>query len=344
MCYGENMPLDVLFVRDDDIPDLVQEDVCDLGLVGLNVVQEKRLAFAARGVAPLFETVQLLDFGRCRLCIAVPDGFEYRGAASLQGKRIATTYPHILGRFLADHGIAAEVVVLSGLRGNRPAARPGGSDLRSGVDRIHAGGESSAPGRNRARQPGGADPHARADRRGEAGVDPAAADAHRRRRTGQGQQVHHAARAPLRAAGHREAAAGQRGADGHSSRGPGRPGGGARRMPRERVLGDARGARRAWAPVRCWCFRSRKCWPRAGPRSCAFSTGNRCPRRNAIRPCGVPAQRDAAATQDAARGIIDAVRRDGDAAVLALTEKFDAVRPDSLRGDAAGIRGRRARA
>src|SRR6202048_5626226 len=80
MCYGENMPLDVLFVRDDDIPDLVQEDVCDLGLVGLNVVQEKRLAFAARSIAPLFETVQLLDFGRCKLCIAVPGGFDYGGA------------------------------------------------------------------------------------------------------------------------------------------------------------------------------------------------------------------------------------------------------------------------
>ncbi len=114
MCYGENMPLDVLFVRDDDIPDLVQEDVCDLGLVGLNVVEEKRLSFAARGVAPLFETVRTLDFGRCKLCIAVPDGFEYRGAASLAGKRIATTYPHILGRFLAERGVRAEVVVLSG--------------------------------------------------------------------------------------------------------------------------------------------------------------------------------------------------------------------------------------
>ena len=51
MCYGENMPLDVLFVRDDDIPDLVQEDVCDLGLVGLNVIEEKRLSFAARSIA-----------------------------------------------------------------------------------------------------------------------------------------------------------------------------------------------------------------------------------------------------------------------------------------------------
>jgi len=114
MCYGENMPLDVLFVRDDDIPDLVQEDVCDLGLVGLNVVEEKRLAFVARGLAPLFEQIQLMDFGRCKLCIAVPDGFEYRGAASLAGKRIATTYPNILGRFLSERGIRAEVVVLSG--------------------------------------------------------------------------------------------------------------------------------------------------------------------------------------------------------------------------------------
>jgi ATP phosphoribosyltransferase len=101
-------------VRDDDIPDLVQEDVCDLGLVGLNVVEEKRLAFSARGIAPLFEQVRLLDFGRCKLCIAVPDGFDYRGAASLAGKRIATTYPNILSRFLAARGIAAEVVVLSG--------------------------------------------------------------------------------------------------------------------------------------------------------------------------------------------------------------------------------------
>jgi ATP phosphoribosyltransferase len=58
--------------------------------------------------------VRLLDFGRCKLCIAVPDGFDYRGAASLAGMRIATTYPYILGRWLAERGIGAEVVVLSG--------------------------------------------------------------------------------------------------------------------------------------------------------------------------------------------------------------------------------------
>lgn len=114
MCYGENMPLDVLFVRDDDIPDLVQEDVCDLGIVGMNVVEEKRLSFSGRAMEPLFESVRTLDFGRCRLCIAVPDGFDYRGPGSLEGRRIATTYPHILRRFLAERGVRAEVVVLSG--------------------------------------------------------------------------------------------------------------------------------------------------------------------------------------------------------------------------------------
>src|ERR1700741_4930617 len=70
--FGEDMPLDVLFVRDDDIPDLVQEDVCDLGLVGLNVLEEKRLELAARGTAPRFDSLRTLDFGRCRLSLAAP--------------------------------------------------------------------------------------------------------------------------------------------------------------------------------------------------------------------------------------------------------------------------------
>jgi len=114
ICFGENMPLDVLLVRDDDIPDLVQQDVCDLGIVGLNVIEEKRLAFESRGVSPLFEQLMVLDYGRCRLSIAVPDGTSYSGPQLLQGKRIATTYPYILGRYLKQHGITAEVVTMSG--------------------------------------------------------------------------------------------------------------------------------------------------------------------------------------------------------------------------------------
>ncbi len=114
ICHGENMPLDILLVRDDDIPDLVQQDVADLGIVGINVIEEKRLAFEAKGIKPLFEILMPLDQGRCRLSIAVPDDFRYSGAQSLQGKRIATTYPNILGRFLKQNDVQAEIVTLSG--------------------------------------------------------------------------------------------------------------------------------------------------------------------------------------------------------------------------------------
>jgi len=114
MGYGENMPLDVLFVRDDDIPDLVQEDVCDLGLVGLNVLEEKRLELRERGQAARFQQIRTLDFGRCRLSLAVPEGVSYEGSGSLRGKRIATTYPFLLQKYLRDRDIPADIVTLSG--------------------------------------------------------------------------------------------------------------------------------------------------------------------------------------------------------------------------------------
>ncbi len=114
MGFGENMPLDILFVRDDDIPDLVQEDVCDLGLVGLNVLEERRLELAARGAQARFEVLRKLDFGRCRLSLAVPEGMSFEGVGSLRGKRIATTYPFMLERFLREADIKAEIVTLSG--------------------------------------------------------------------------------------------------------------------------------------------------------------------------------------------------------------------------------------
>jgi ATP phosphoribosyltransferase len=114
MGFGENMPLDILFVRDDDIPDLVQEDVCDLGLVGLNVLEERRLELAARGAQARFEVLRKLDFGRCRLSLAVPEGMSFEGVGSLRGKRIATTYPFMLERFLREADIKAGIVTLSG--------------------------------------------------------------------------------------------------------------------------------------------------------------------------------------------------------------------------------------
>ena len=114
MGFGENMPLDVLFVRDDDIPDLVQEDVCDLGLVGRNVLEEKRLELTSHGHAANFTELRTLDYGRCRLSLAVPEGVSYEGPRSLANKRIATTYPFTLERYLRERNVTADIVTLSG--------------------------------------------------------------------------------------------------------------------------------------------------------------------------------------------------------------------------------------
>lgn len=113
-CYGENMPIDLLLVRDDDIPGLVSEDVCDLGIVGLNVVEEKRLELEANGQEAMFSQVFELDFGHCRLSLAAPEGVAYDGLKSLENKRIATSYVALLKSFLQKNSIQAETVFFSG--------------------------------------------------------------------------------------------------------------------------------------------------------------------------------------------------------------------------------------
>ncbi|MCZ6497754.1 MAG: ATP phosphoribosyltransferase [Gammaproteobacteria bacterium] len=114
ICYGENMPVDVLLVRDDDIPSLVQEDICDLGIVGLNVVEEYRLGIDTADASAVFRQVSLLDYGHCRLSFGVPDGTSFEGSVSLVGKRIATSYPRILKDYLQREGVDATVVEFSG--------------------------------------------------------------------------------------------------------------------------------------------------------------------------------------------------------------------------------------
>ena len=108
------MPIDLLLVRDDDIPGLVGEDICDLGIVGLNVVEEKRLNRAADGSPTEFKQVYELDFGHCRLSLAAPEGTVYEGPKSLENKRIATSYTGLLKQFLVNNGIDAEAVYFSG--------------------------------------------------------------------------------------------------------------------------------------------------------------------------------------------------------------------------------------
>jgi ATP phosphoribosyltransferase len=100
-----NFPLDILFLRDDDIPEYVQDGVADLGIVGLNVVQEK----AAQVVE-----LDALGFGTCTLSIAVPRNSSFRSVYDLENKRIATSYPRVLKRFLEMKKIKARIIEISG--------------------------------------------------------------------------------------------------------------------------------------------------------------------------------------------------------------------------------------
>lgn len=106
----ENEPIDILRVRDDDITTFVSDGVCDLGFVGRNVLEE----FSTRRAGPRAELLMPLGFGRCALRIAVPAETQWSGPADLSGKRIATSYPDLLRRWLGSRGVAAEVVELHG--------------------------------------------------------------------------------------------------------------------------------------------------------------------------------------------------------------------------------------
>lgn len=104
----ENYPIDLLRVRDDDIPTFVADGVCDLGIVGENVLEE------GRNGGPVAEVIMPLGFGRCTLKIAVPPTLDYVGPASLDGKRIATSYPRVLRRYLDANGVSADIVTMRG--------------------------------------------------------------------------------------------------------------------------------------------------------------------------------------------------------------------------------------
>lgn len=100
-----NFPLEVYFLRDDDIPQYVADGVADLGMVGENVLYEKQL--------PLTVATRL-GFGRCRLALAVPKNEAYSSIESLSGKRIATSYPGLLQKFLQSQQVEAEIHEISG--------------------------------------------------------------------------------------------------------------------------------------------------------------------------------------------------------------------------------------
>ena len=102
---ASNFPLELFFLRDDDIPQYVEDGVADIGFVGENVVYEKQKKVAV---------AEKLGFGKCRLSIAIRKGETYPGVQCLQGKKIATSYPVITEAFLKEQGVIAEIHEISG--------------------------------------------------------------------------------------------------------------------------------------------------------------------------------------------------------------------------------------
>jgi ATP phosphoribosyltransferase len=105
LAVAEDFPLDILFLRDDDIPEYVSDGVADAGIVGENIVVEKGYKL---------NIIERLGFARCRLSLAIPKNVEYPGPEYFNNKKIATTYPNILRKYLADNKITAVVHEISG--------------------------------------------------------------------------------------------------------------------------------------------------------------------------------------------------------------------------------------
>ncbi len=102
---SDTFPMEVFFLRDDDIPQYVEDGVADIGIVGENVFFEKNKQA---------DIVEKLGFGKCRLSIAIQRNQTYEGVKSLEGKRIATSYPFLVHEFLKKNGIQAEIHEISG--------------------------------------------------------------------------------------------------------------------------------------------------------------------------------------------------------------------------------------
>ncbi|UTW44683.1 ATP phosphoribosyltransferase [bacterium SCSIO 12696] len=114
IAHATNMPLDLLKVRSDDIPGLVMDGVVDLGIVGQNVLEEKSMTRMHNGLPADYTELSPLNFGGCRLSLAVPQKMNYTGAADLANMRIASTYPCLLKRFMDEQGIAIKHTLLTG--------------------------------------------------------------------------------------------------------------------------------------------------------------------------------------------------------------------------------------
>jgi ATP phosphoribosyltransferase len=109
--YGKDFPVDLLLVRDDDIPRMLLDSVCELGIVGENIAEEVMLESKA---GDQLTQLRKLPFGGCRLSLAIPEDSLVKSAADLDGCRIATSYPSLTNHLLSARGINAETVKFTG--------------------------------------------------------------------------------------------------------------------------------------------------------------------------------------------------------------------------------------
>ena len=111
--YGrvQELPIDVLLLRDDDIPAFVADGACDIGIIGENVFEEERLSDGREEPA---ERVMKLGFARCRLMLAAPKEWDFDGPAMLEGRRVATSYPALTQAWLTKEGVGAHAVMMKG--------------------------------------------------------------------------------------------------------------------------------------------------------------------------------------------------------------------------------------
>lgn len=114
MVYAKNQPIELLRVRDDDIPSLVFDGVVDLGFVGENVLEECELDRQNKGETVQFKKLKTLEFGECRLSLAVQKEVDYQGVQSLANSRIATSYPNLLKRYMDSQGVPFKNCLLTG--------------------------------------------------------------------------------------------------------------------------------------------------------------------------------------------------------------------------------------
>ncbi|EFM97524.1 ATP phosphoribosyltransferase [Actinobacillus pleuropneumoniae] len=114
IAYAENMPIEILRVRDDDIPGLIFEGVVDLGIIGENVLEEEELGRLARGEKIEYKKLRTLDFGGCRLSLAIDRDRTYNGVQDFVNSRIATSYPNLLKRYMNEKGVAFKSTLLNG--------------------------------------------------------------------------------------------------------------------------------------------------------------------------------------------------------------------------------------